>query len=123
MTGPMASLAKMNGAAREDRKPGSGPYASGDAVEHVIAVSAMKSPTDNAFCRLLCRVMGRRADTGAPYATDGGQFQRLGIHSYICGPGLLAEAHQLDESLLIGHFFDGLEKVKEIVCEWCVHAV
>ena len=90
-------------------------------IEHLIAAPAMKSPTDNAFCRLLCRVMGRRADIGAPYATDGGQFQRLGIHSYICGPGLLAEAHQPDESLPARHFLDGLEKVKEIVYAWCVH--
>ena len=89
-------------------------------VEHVIAAPPMRSPTDDAFCDFLCGIMGKRADRGALYATDGGQFQRIGINSYICGPGLLEEAHQPNESIPVSNFFSGLEKIERIIHEWCI---
>ncbi len=93
----------------------------GVLIEHVAVVPPMRSPTENAFCDLLCRVMNTRAESGAPYATDGGQFQQTGINSYICGPGLLAEAHQPNESIPVSNFFSGLEKLQQILYEWCIH--
>lgn len=89
-------------------------------IEHVIVAPPMRSPTTDAFCNLLCQVMGRRADRGAPYSTDGGQFQQIGIHSYICGPGLLEEAHQPNENIPVTNFVAGLEKLEQIIYEWCV---
>lgn len=93
----------------------------GVSIEHVTTVPPMLSPTQDAFCDLLCRVMNTRAEMGAPFATDGGQFQQVGIHSYICGPGLLDEAHQPNESMPVSNFFTGLEKLKQILHEWCIH--
>jgi len=90
-------------------------------IGHAAIVPPMSSPTQDEFCALLCRVMNTRAEIGAPYATDGGQFQKVGIHSYICGPGLLEEAHQPDESMPVSNFFTGLEKLKQIIHEWCIH--
>jgi len=89
-------------------------------IEDVITTPPLRSPTDGAFCQLLSRVMNKRIDRGAPYATDGGQFQRLGISSYICGPGLLEEAHQPNESIPITNFFTGLDKIEQIIYEWCI---
>ena len=89
-------------------------------IENVIKLPPLSSPTDIAFCAMLCRVMNQQASTGAPYATDGGQFQRLGIHSYICGPGLLEQAHQPDESIPVSNFVDGLTKVEQVIQAWCV---
>ncbi|MEO8970623.1 MAG: M20 family metallopeptidase [Ktedonobacteraceae bacterium] len=93
----------------------------GVSLEHVTIVPPMRSPAQDAFCELLCRVMNTRAELGAPFATDGGQFQQVGIHSYICGPGLLEEAHQPDESMPVSNFFTGLEKLEQILHEWCIH--
>ena len=92
----------------------------GVAIGKAAIVPPMSSPTQNAFCKLLCRVMDTQASMGAPYATDGGQFQRVGISSYICGPGLLEEAHQPDESMPVSNFFTGLEKLQHILHEWCI---
>jgi acetylornithine deacetylase len=92
----------------------------GITLENVITAPALHSPTDDAFCHLLSRVMGKSADRGAPYATDGGQFQRIGINSYICGPGLLEQAHQPNESISVRNFVSGQEKLERIIYEWCV---
>ncbi len=93
----------------------------GVLIEHVTIVPPLRSPSEDAFCDLLCRVMNTRAERGAPYATDGGQFQRMGINSYICGPGLLEEAHQPNESIPVSNFFTGLEKLQHILYEWCIN--
>ena len=92
-------------------------------IENMIATPPMCSPIDSTFCRFLSQVMGKRVERGAPYATDGGQFQRIGISSYICGPGLLEEAHQPNESIPIANFLTGLEKLEQIIYEWCIEAV
>lgn len=92
----------------------------GVLIERMVSTPAMRSPVDGPFSQFMNRIMGRPVAQGAPYATDGGQFQQIGIHSYICGPGLLEEAHQPDESLPVENFVLGLEKVERIIHEWCV---
>jgi acetylornithine deacetylase len=89
-------------------------------VENVMAAPPMHSPTDGAFCRALSQVMGQPLERGAAFATDGGHLQQLGINSYICGPGLLAEAHQPNESLPVTNFVVGLERLEELIYEWCI---
>jgi len=56
---------------------------------------------------------------GAPFATDGGQFERIGIQSWICGPGALEQAHQPDESLPVASLDAGLELVESLVERRC----
>jgi len=92
----------------------------GIVLEHSIATPPLASPPDAAFCQLLCEVMEQRAEFGAPYATDGGQFQSIGINSYICGPGLLEQAHQPNESMPIANFLSGQEKLEQIIQRWCL---
>jgi acetylornithine deacetylase len=94
----------------------------GITLENIILTPALRSPVDNPFCHLLSRVMNRPADRGAPYATDGGQFQRIGINSYICGPGLLEQAHQPNESISVSNFVNGQQKLEQIIYEWCIDA-
>jgi acetylornithine deacetylase len=94
----------------------------GITLENIIATPALHSPVDNAFCHLLCRVMDRPADRGAPYGTDGGQFQQIGINSYICGPGLFEQAHQPNESIPVSNFVSGQGKLERVIYEWCVDA-
>ena len=92
----------------------------GITIGNVIATPALRSPVDNAFYDLLCSIMDRQADRGAPYATDGGQFQQIGINSYICGPGLLEQAHQPNESISVSNFVGGQEKLEQVIYEWCI---
>ncbi|QBD83075.1 acetylornithine deacetylase [Ktedonosporobacter rubrisoli] len=80
----------------------------------------LSSPSDDEFCHFLCQLTGKQADRGAPYATDGGQFQQIGIDSYIWGPGLLEEAHQPNESLPVSHFITGMAQVERIIHGWCI---
>ena len=94
----------------------------GITLEKVITTPALHSPVDDAFCNLLCRVMNKQVDRGAPYATDGGQFQQIGINSYICGPGLLEQAHQPNESIPVSNFVSGQEKLEQVIYEWCVES-
>ncbi|GHO49515.1 M20/M25/M40 family metallo-hydrolase [Ktedonospora formicarum] len=85
-----------------------------------ISVPPLNSPANDPFCDVLASVMGRRGERGAPYATDGGQFQTLGIRSYICGPGLIEEAHQPNESLPLTSFHQGQERIANLIEAWCV---
>jgi acetylornithine deacetylase len=89
-------------------------------VENMVVAPPMLSPTDGAFCQVLSRVMGKPIGGGAAFATDGGHLQKLGINSYICGPGSLAEAHQPNESLPIGNFFSGVDRLERLIYEWCI---
>ena len=92
----------------------------GITLENLITTPALRSPVDDAFCHLLCNVMNRQVDCGAPYATDGGHFQQIDINSYICGPGLLEQAHQPNESIPVSNFVSGQEKLEQIIYQWCV---
>lgn len=53
---------------------------------------------DNAEALALCHeLLGERQSEAVAYATEGGQFQRAGLPTVICGPGSIAQAHQPDE--------------------------
>ena len=56
---------------------------------------------------------------GAPFATDGGELERGGIASLICGPGELEQAHQPNESMPRAAFEDGVEVIRAIVARLC----
>jgi acetylornithine deacetylase len=80
---------------------------------------AMQSPRTGRVPTILGRLTDEHEFLGAPYATDGGQFARLGINSYICGPGELEQAHQPDESLSIASLVGGVDLVERLVSEVC----
>ncbi len=92
----------------------------GTQIEDCILTPALSSPLEVPFCKLLSQVMGKSFERGAPFATDGGHFQKLGIHSYICGPGLLEEAHQPNESIPVENVVLGLERMEQVLTAWCV---
>ena len=89
-------------------------------IENTIMTPPLKSPPESPFASLLSEVMERPVNKGAPFATDGGQFAALGIQSYICGPGALAEAHQPNESLAIANFLSGQERLEQIIQRCCL---
>ena len=63
---------------------------------------------NNAEVLGLCRkLLGERPSGAVAYATEAGQFQRVGLPTVICGPGSIAQAHQPDEYIEIDQLAAG----------------
>lgn len=80
---------------------------------------AMSSPSDSRLASVLAELTGCRQLVGAPFATDGGRLEAIGVHSVICGPGELEQAHQPDESLPLENLQRGTELVRELISRIC----
>jgi acetylornithine deacetylase len=89
------------------------------SLHDVLLTPAMQSPPEGRAVKMLGRLTGNRELVGAPFATDGGQLQRAGIHSAICGPGELEQAHQPDESLPIAGLVKGVTLLGRLIGEVC----
>ena len=86
-------------------------------------VAGMHSPRDTALEIALRAVLehgASEADGGAPFATDGGELERGGIASVICGPGELEQAHQPNESMPRAAFEHGVDVVRAVIERLCV---
>jgi acetylornithine deacetylase len=88
--------------------------------ENVISMPPLVSPRNSPFANLLSKVYDTEVSLSAPYGTDGGPFQSAGINSYICGPGLLEQAHQPNESLPVENFITGVDKITRVIQSWCI---
>lgn len=65
--------------------------------------------------RLARRITGDNASHAVSYGTEGGQFQRRGFSTVICGPGDIAQAHQPDEYLSLAQFDAGAAFIDRII--------
>jgi acetylornithine deacetylase len=82
-------------------------------------VAGMRSPRGSVLERALLATVGGATSGGAPFATDGGELERGGIASVICGPGELEQAHQPNESMPRAAFEDGVRVIQAIVAKLC----
>jgi acetylornithine deacetylase len=80
-------------------------------------VAGMRSPRGTALESALAEALdaGDAAGGGAPFATDGGEFERGAIASLICGPGELEQAHQPNESVARAAFEGGVATIRSVV--------
>ncbi|MDX5376077.1 MAG: acetylornithine deacetylase [Halomonas sp.] len=63
---------------------------------------------NNAQVLDLCReLLGEQPSGAVAYATEAGQFQRVGLPTVICGPGSIRQAHQPDEYIEIDQLAAG----------------
>lgn len=79
-------------------------------TEKLVETVPALADRDNGPALALCRALLDSADidTGAvAYATEGGQFQRAGLPTVICGPGSIEQAHQPDEYIEIAQLDAG----------------
>jgi acetylornithine deacetylase len=83
-------------------------------------VAGMRSPRGTALERALHAVLDTGPSGGAPFATDGGAFERAGIASLVCGPGELTQAHQPDESMPRAAFEAGAGVIDAVVRRLCI---
>jgi acetylornithine deacetylase len=78
-------------------------------------VPGLLSPRGTALEKALFEVLGDHEPGGAPFCTDGGRLAVAGIHSLVCGPGELAEAHQPDESISRAAFERGPDVILAVL--------
>ncbi|WP_110635683.1 acetylornithine deacetylase [Salinicola salarius] len=79
-------------------------------TEQLVDTVPALADRDNAPAIALCRELldDPSVDTGGvAYATEGGQFQRAGLPTIVCGPGSIAQAHQPDEYIEISQLEAG----------------
>ena len=74
------------------------------AVEHI--APALLTPEGTPLERHLCPHASSPLATAAPFATDGGNLQDMGIASIVFGPGSIDVAHRADE------YIEGAELLK-----------
>jgi acetylornithine deacetylase len=51
------------------------------------------------------------------YGTEAGQFQAAGYSAVVCGPGDIAQAHQVDEYLEVSEFQAGIDFMEKLLSE------
>ena len=60
-------------------------------------VPAMDTQAGNALYDLISQLVDDAKCNKVAYATEGGQFQLANMHTVICGPGSIVQAHKADE--------------------------
>ncbi len=83
------------------------------------AVHPLLSPRATPLEGVLFGLLNRQTSGGAPFATDGGEFARVGITSLICGPGDLEQAHQPNESMRRDAFENGTRTILDVIQRMC----
>lgn len=89
-------------------------------TERLIETVPALADRDNAEALSLCHsLLGERDSEAVAYATEGGQFQRAGLSTVICGPGSIGQAHQPDEYIEIAQLEAGERFMQALGDELC----
>jgi acetylornithine deacetylase len=69
------------------------------AIETKVLADVPPLRADNGLAEQLARAVSQSNDatTTVPFATEGGQFQRAGWSTVVCGPGSIEQAHKPNE--------------------------
>ncbi|MGB3279704.1 MAG: acetylornithine deacetylase [Pseudorhodobacter sp.] len=73
-------------------------------LDRFFDVPGLKPETDGAADALVRRLTGDNDSVVVSYGTEAGQFQAEGYSCVVCGPGDIAQAHQVDEYLDVAQF-------------------
>ncbi len=88
--------------------------ASGFRFESFAEMPAFSAAPDEPAVQLARRLAGTEQTTLVAFGTEAGLFQRAGMSTVVCGPGVIAQAHQADEYVSLQQlarceaFLDGL---------------
>lgn len=66
-------------------------------LKQLVEVPAMQSEAGNALYDLIEQLVDENKRSKVAYATEGGHFQLANMHTVICGPGSIVQAHKPDE--------------------------
>ncbi|MGY6409886.1 MAG: acetylornithine deacetylase [Alkalilacustris sp.] len=84
-------------------------------LERHYGLPPLEPEPDGAAERLVRRLTGDNGTHVVSYGTEGGQFQRHGFSTVICGPGDIAQAHQPDEYLSLAQFQAGAQFIDTLI--------
>lgn len=89
----------------------------GISVTRGFAVPALVPETDGPAEALARRLTGDNGVHVVSYGTEGGQFQRRGLSTVVCGPGDIAQAHQPDEYVTLEQMAAGAAFLDRLVAD------
>jgi acetylornithine deacetylase len=73
-----------------------------DITTHVIGeIQGLEPMEPNAARDLVTELTGANGAHLAPFGTEAGLFQSLGLSAVVCGPGSIEQAHKADEFLAL----------------------
>jgi acetylornithine deacetylase len=81
--------------------------ASGIDLDVYFTLNGLAPETDGPAESLARRLTGDNATHVVSYGTEAGHFQTAGYSCVVCGPGDIAQAHQVDEYLELSEFQAG----------------
>ncbi len=87
----------------------------GVELEQFFGVPALQPEANGAAEALVRRLTGDNATGVVSYGTEAGQFQEAGYSAVVCGPGDIAQAHQVDEYLELSEFNAGLRFMQALL--------
>jgi acetylornithine deacetylase len=87
----------------------------GVELEQFFGVPALQPEANGAAEALVRRLTGDNATGVVSYGTEAGQFQDAGYSAVVCGPGDIAQAHQVDEYLELSEFNAGLRFMQALL--------
>jgi acetylornithine deacetylase len=73
-------------------------------LERVTWVPSLEPEPNGEAETLAAQLSGFNATGSVPFGTEAGLFQKAGYSTIVCGPGNIAQAHQLDEFIEIEQF-------------------
>lgn len=79
----------------------------------------LSCPAHSPAAAALCAELGDHGERGAPFASDGGPFQALGIESVLFGPGSIEVAHRANEFLPAVEFEVAGQVLERLVDRLC----
>ncbi|TVP85840.1 MAG: acetylornithine deacetylase [Thioalkalivibrio sp.] len=85
------------------------------ATELLVEAPPLAHEDANPALELACRLAGVDTAARVPFAAEAGLFQRSGLHSVICGPGSIDQAHQPDEFITLDQVRAGLDFQRRLV--------
>ena len=86
-------------------------------IEPVFDVPGLRPEDEGPAETLVRRLTGDNGQSVVSYGTEGGQFQRGGFSTVICGPGSIEQAHQPDEFISVAQFDAGADFMKRLIGE------
>ncbi len=87
----------------------------GVTLTRFFGVPGLRPETDGPAEALVRGLTGDNATGVVSYGTEAGQFQEAGYSAVICGPGDIAQAHQVDEYLEVSEFEAGHAFMRNLV--------
>ena len=92
----------------------------GDLITNRVQTGpALLTPEGTPLHRALCDHATTPTPAAAPFSTDGGHLQRLGLECLVFGPGSIDVAHRPDEHIGLEALSSCVDSVKSVVQQMC----